>query len=310
MALPNSLVITFIMIHLSFAVRGVLPQFVTDISIPPVYVIGGIYLGLLFAGLLIDFIIMTRLLTVPVPWLDMVTHLKSRPWLGKDILWLVFILILVQFCAGIIYWAGVKLHLLMPPQGEASAALLQGILFHGVAFLIVCVFVRRRQSSWQTSFGMTWQSLKRTASQGLIGYVGILPVVFVTSLLIQVLFFMAGQPVTLQDVVDVFLEQQPAWSLLFLFLLAVVVAPLVEEILFRGILLTVLVKRIGTGLAVVISSLIFAGIHMHLPSFFPLFTLAVALSLLYIYSGSLWPSVILHSVFNGASICVLLLTAP
>lgn len=295
---------------LFFLSAVVLPQFATDFSVPPVYLIGGIYLSLLFVGLLIDFVLMGRLLTVPLPWEEMVARLKSKPWFGKDLLWLVFILMLVQFCAGAVYRLGVKFQLLVRPQSETPEAFLHGIVFHGIALLVVCVLVRRRSDSWGLAFGMTWQNLRRTFPQGIIGYVGILPIVFVISLLIQFLFFMAGYPVTMQDVVGIFLEPQPVWSLFFLLILAVVIAPLVEEIIFRGILLPVLLKKIGLGTAVVVSSLVFAGIHLHLPSFAPLFVLAIMLSLLYIYSGSLWPSIIMHSVFNGASVCVLLLLAP
>ena len=66
----------------------------------------------------------------------------------------------------------------------------------------------------------------------------------------------------------------------------------------------------GLGAAVVVSSLFFAAIHQHLPSMAPLFILAVVLAMLYIYSGSLWASIVLHAVFNGVSICILLLTSP
>lgn len=154
---------------------------------------------------------------------------------------------------------------------------------------------------------MTRPGLKLAAGQGLASYIGIIPIVFATSFLYQIFLYAAGYPVTLQDVVVIFLEPQSGWSLFFLLLLAVVVAPLVEETLFRGILLPVLMKKMSPGTAIVISSAFFALIHQHLPSMVPLFALAVVLALLYIYSGSLWTSIVLHAVFNGVSICLLLL---
>ncbi|MFC1453709.1 lysostaphin resistance A-like protein [Verrucomicrobiota bacterium] len=277
---------------------------------PPVYLAGGIYLAVLFVGFLMDVYLFVRFLTSSVDWNGMAERIRARPWLTKDALLLLLILMLIQVSAGMMHWAGIKLGWFAGDAKETTAALIQGVLFHGVALLIIWVFIRRRHSSWHEAFGLEFAGLKRAAGQGVMGYIGIIPIIVVTSILCQVFFYAAGYPVTLQDVVTIFLEPQSGWSLFFLLLLAVVVAPLVEEVLFRGILLPVLMKKMGAGTAVVASSLIFAGIHQHLPSFAPLFILAVVLSMLYIYSGSLWTPIVLHAVFNGVSICILLLMLP
>lgn len=283
------------------------PHFLANMSaaaIPPVYVAGSIYLAMLFFGVLMDVVLFGRFLTLPIAWDNMIIRIRSRPWLTKDVLWIIFILILIQACAGVLHWGGIKLGWFAAEGKETTVTLIQG-----VALLVVWGFIRRRNSSWNEAFGMNWQGLKRAAGQGLASYVGIIPIVFFTSFLYQLFLYAAGYPVTLQDVVAIFLEAQSGWSLFFLLLLAVVVAPLVEEVLFRGMLLPVLMKKMGPGTAVVISSVLFAGIHQHLPSFVPLFALAVVLAMLYIYSGSLWTSIVLHAVFNGVSICILLTLA-
>lgn len=286
---------------------GAFPQFSSD-SLP--YLIGSVYFMLLFTGLLLDLVLMSRLLAVPLPWAGLKDKVRERPWFSRDVFWLVSILVLIQFAAGSFYWLGIKLGWLPRTEKETQTALMQGVLFHGVALFVVWLFIRSRNSSWDVAFGMNWRSLRHAAAQGLIGYVGIVPVVFTISMIYQLFLYAAGYPVTLQDVVEIFLEPQSPWSLFSLMVLAVVVAPLVEEMLFRGILLPVLLKKVGLGTAVVISSILFAGIHQHLPSLAPLFVLSVVLSLLYVYSGSLWSSIILHAVFNGISICILLLVAP
>lgn len=291
---------------------GLLPQFLVDLQaplVPPVYVIGSVYLAILFIGLLMDIFLFGRFLTSPFDWDGMAARIRARPWLMKDAFWIFFILILIQIGAGLIHWAGMKLGWFAADGKEATAALIQGILFHGVALLIIWGFIRRRNGSWDGAFGLNWRGFKPSLSQGLASYIGIIPIVLVVSLLCQLFLYASGYPVTLQDVVTIFLEPQSGWSLFFLLLLAVVVAPLVEEALFRGILLPVLMKKMGLGTAIVASSLFFAGIHQHLPSMAPLFILAVVLAMLYIHSGSLWASIVLHAVFNGVSVCILLLTS-
>ena len=277
--------------------------------IPPVYIVGSVYLAILFVGLLLDFFLFGRFLALPFDWDGITARIRSRPWLIKDALWIVLILMLIQVCAGAMHWGGVKLGWFVAGEKETIVALIQGVLFHGVALLVIWIFIRRRNGSWDEAFGLNWPGMRRAAGQGLASYIGIIPILFVTSLLCQLFLYAAGYPVTLQDVVTIFLEPQSGWSLFFLLLLAVVVAPLVEEALFRGILLPVLMKKMGAGTAVVVSSLFFAVIHQHLPSMAPLFILALVLAMLYIHSGSLWAPIVLHGIFNGVSICILLLTS-
>jgi len=88
-----------------------------------------------------------------------------------------------------------------------------------------------------------------------------------------------------------------------LVLVATCVGPLVEELLFRGVLLSALMQRWRVGWAVAISSLAFALIHLPglqwqsfaLPD---LTLLALALAWLRLRSGSLWPAVLAHGVNN------------
>jgi membrane protease YdiL (CAAX protease family) len=85
-------------------------------------------------------------------------------------------------------------------------------------------------------------------------------------------------------------------------LIAVVAAPLAEELIFRGCLYGILRQIGGRLLAIAVSSLLFALIHGHLPSLAGLMVLSVGLSLLYEKTGSLWAPILLHAAFNGLSI--------
>ena len=86
-------------------------------------------------------------------------------------------------------------------------------------------------------------------------------------------------------------------------LMAVSLGPLVEELLFRGVLLSALLQRRGSATAIVLSSVLFA--LMHLPGLnwqvfaVPnLLLLALALAWLRLRSGSIWPSVLAHGIYN------------
>jgi membrane protease YdiL (CAAX protease family) len=88
--------------------------------------------------------------------------------------------------------------------------------------------------------------------------------------------------------------------------LAIVIAPVFEEFLFRGFAYPVIKQRWGTLKALVIVSAAFAAIHLHLPSLGPLFALAVGLGLAYELTGSLLAPITMHVLFNAANVLMIL----
>ncbi len=96
-------------------------------------------------------------------------------------------------------------------------------------------------------------------------------------------------------------------TLLLAGFIAVVLAPIVEEVVFRGILFRALGDRIGVWLAAIVSSAIFAVIHIEVVLSQPvalggLFAVGMVLALAYQWTGNLLVPVVGHAVFNAASI--------
>ncbi len=94
---------------------------------------------------------------------------------------------------------------------------------------------------------------------------------------------------------------------LLLILVAVILAPISEELFFRGFLLNVLWKKFGFMTSAVISSLIFAAMHKPFTVVIPIFALSMFFSLMYRKSGSILPGMILHIMVNGLSVLLYLL---
>jgi hypothetical protein len=78
-----------------------------------------------------------------------------------------------------------------------------------------------------------------------------------------------------------------------------VVAPIAEEVFFRGFLYAGLSNRWGKAWGIVASSLIFALVHFSPTVLPPIFLMGMVLALVYAYSDSLWPAIFLHGVING-----------
>jgi len=87
-----------------------------------------------------------------------------------------------------------------------------------------------------------------------------------------------------------------------LIMLAVVIAPISEEFVFRGFLYGVLKRFAGALPALVFSALLFGLIHMHIPSLLPLFLLGCVLTLAYELSGSLLVPMTMHAFFNALTL--------
>ncbi|MDA7980681.1 MAG: CPBP family intramembrane metalloprotease [Pirellulales bacterium] len=96
-------------------------------------------------------------------------------------------------------------------------------------------------------------------------------------------------------------------------LAAVIIAPLVEEFLFRGIFQGYLERRFGqqSWLPIVISSVFFATVHFNgdSPAPIPLFFFALGLGYLYRQTHRLWPCIVLHFCLNALSISVMWLVS-
>lgn len=107
-----------------------------------------------------------------------------------------------------------------------------------------------------------------------------------------------------QEVVKAFAEADDPAMLGMLVVLAVVVAPLTEEILFRGYLYPVSKRFIGRWPAMIFGALVFAAIHNNAQALVPLFALAILLTLAYEFTGSIWAPIGIHTLFNGATVCV------
>lgn len=117
-----------------------------------------------------------------------------------------------------------------------------------------------------------------------------------------------------QNVEDI--SRHASWNLrLPLAIVIVTVGPLVEELMFRGVLLSALMHRLSTGASVAICATLFGVVHLAgldfqwyaLPN---LILLAAMLCWLRLNSTSLWPAVVAHGVYNLFALVALFAATP
>jgi membrane protease YdiL (CAAX protease family) len=173
-----------------------------------------------------------------------------------------------------------------------------GIIYGGlVGFLISFLIFRRVPlvSLW----GLRWTNWRSGWKITALAFLSIVPVVLLMQWLGSVV---GGEAMENQPLLDFWLQSKDPLDRLTVILMAVVVAPVAEEILFRGFLYGVARRYVGRIWALLAASLLFAAIHVHLPVLPALFVFAVALTIVYEVTGSLWAAIAMHALFNGSSL--------
>ena len=96
-------------------------------------------------------------------------------------------------------------------------------------------------------------------------------------------------------------------------LVAVATAPLIEEVIYRGVIYPAVEKVMGVGFAIAVVSLLFAGVHVwqyrhNLGVILVITVLSFTLTVARAVSGKLLPSFIIHLVFNGIQSVLIVLS--
>jgi membrane protease YdiL (CAAX protease family) len=157
---------------------------------------------------------------------------------------------------------------------------------------------------WRESFGLDRVTPPAAAAKAALLLLLALPVISGALLMTQLALGSGGND--RQEVVQFFAESGSSPAKWVVALSAVVLAPLMEEIIFRGYLYPVLRRYLGVTLGVLLNAALFAAIHLHGPSLGGLFMLAVCVTLAYEWTGSILVPVLMHALFNSLTVVNLL----
>lgn len=117
--------------------------------------------------------------------------------------------------------------------------------------------------------------------------------------------WLLGEGSSRQQIVEMFTGSETLQQRILIIVLAITIAPFAEEFIFRFFLYGVLKRYLGRGPGVLLNSLLFAAVHVHLPSLGPLFVLGGCFTLAYEWSGSILVPMTMHALFNFLSLSAL-----
>src|SRR5262249_29863760 len=159
----------------------------------------------------------------------------------------------------------------------------------------------------EEAFGVSIKSFGSAMIRGVILLLALLPLVWFVAGTSEVICEKLRLPVEPQDMAQLFLGSNSLSTRVAIAVMAIVAAPLFEELFFRGLTYPPLKQKLGVVPAVLLTSLAFAGIHFHALSFLPLTALAIGFTLAYEVTGNLAVPVVIHSLFNLMTIAVMVM---
>ena len=208
--------------------------------------------------------------------------------------------VIVAFCISAIFaWLAIDLFD-APPRKIDENAIIGGMIAQLILGGIVVSYVALRRISLRAFFGTAALPVRKSIGLGILLTVAISPFVGTLAQLLN------RDPSQEQTVVQFFRDTPSVESRLLLAFMAVIVAPIIEEVVFRGLLYRIFKGYFGTMSAMFFTSVLFAVIHGNLPSLLPLTLLAFAFTAALERSGSLLVSIAMHGTFNALTLSFLL----
>ena len=211
---------------------------------------------------------------------------------------------------GAVFFAEVPLSVGDAAEGGQEKLTLSALVLQAASMLVLCLLVLfymavLRGLNPAEMFGLRQMTVKRS-------FFHAIPALILTVLGIWIAMALAmiwndGKlPETSpQETVEAFEKNgSPAFRLMLGFM-AVITAPLTEELLFRGFLYGVIKRYTERWFAACFTSVIFAVVHFHVGTAPQLFLLGLGLAIAYEQTGCLLVPVFMHALFNAWNVTVL-----
>jgi membrane protease YdiL (CAAX protease family) len=229
-----------------------------------------------------------------------------RPFTGSRTAWQIGAA-MGTFYGGMLlgWWA----HSLTGPASPYSVAqmVMSGLGFQGATIVLVALFVREHGVHWREAFGLD-VSRGQSIAYGIFFAGLFLPFAWLMQVgSVEVLRHIPGLDPAEQQAVQTLRMAEKLGQRVMLGVITIALAPIAEELLFRGVLYR-WIRQFGyPNAAIWMTSLLFAAVHFNLATFIPLALFSVGLTMLYQRQGNLLASITAHATFNALNFSLLYL---
>jgi membrane protease YdiL (CAAX protease family) len=220
----------------------------------------------------------------------------------SDFLFLAWLILLAGFLGQLLLRATVGHALRAQPEGSTIELILYGSTFHvGAIFAWLCAhwFVRRhRRVAAPPETPPARVSPILTIRGAVLTFLAVMPLASGAAMAWERLLNIVGLPTERQELVDLFVQTKSPVLLALMIALALVVAPISEELVFRAGLFRFLRSRAPRWVAFTVSAGLFAMLHGNWISSLPLFVLGLVFAAAYERTGRVAVPMLAHAFFN------------
>jgi membrane protease YdiL (CAAX protease family) len=183
----------------------------------------------------------------------------------------------------------------------------QATLFHCALLFFVIYFVVFKLGPSPGFFSPGRSGRLKKFFFSFLSYLSILPIVFIAGALGVFITRLLGWEAQPHPLASFLVCEKNVFVIIYLGIIAGIIAPISEELFFRGFLYPALRTRIGKIGAILISSLIFSLLHMEIATILPIFVLGVLFAWLYEKTADISVAIFVHSLHNSATLIGLLM---
>lgn len=216
----------------------------------------------------------------------------------SDFLFLAWLILVAGFLGQVLLRATVGHAVRALPEGATIEQILYGSTFHVgaiIAWFCAHVLLRRRQAAAPSPAPTAPMPAIRGA---VLTFLAVMPLAGGTAAAWERFLEIVGLPTERQELVDLFAQTKSPVLLALMIALALVVAPVAEELVFRAGLFRFLRSRAPRWVAFTVSAGLFALLHGNWVSALPLFVLGLVFAAAYERTGRVAVPMLAHAFFN------------
>jgi membrane protease YdiL (CAAX protease family) len=183
-------------------------------------------------------------------------------------------------------------------------------LFYGAVILIIAWFCFARRLK---GFGFRGKGIFRDLNGAVVNYLAVIPLVLIGLHIVLLVgsLLRPGFEMEVHEGLEAVSGDASLWLRVVVIFSVVVVAPFFEELMFRGLLQTVIGSYLPKPwIAIAVASVMFVLMHMNSTHWLALFGLSCVLGYSYEKSGSLVRPMLIHAIFNGVSVAMTIIAGP
>ncbi len=233
-------------------------------------------------------------------------------WMGADVLFLFLFYIVANYTVGIVPDYMLRYMERSPVYDKLDVEVIEyafylssNFLFIHLPGIFICLLLAMKYGKKFIYNVPEMRGFFKNVGYGCLCFTRIILIVMFVSYLSVKFLGMAGYEVEPQEILYVFTKSSSLTMSIYIAFIAIIIGPIFEELIFRGVFFQYTLKYTSVPVAIFAISAIFAAIHVHIPSFAPLFVLSCGFCLAYLKSGSIVAPITMHVLFNAINLLAL-----